>query len=89
MATAPPIARDRLIGLAGVSPNLVRSMEIYGRIPPQMGQSRAMEELQRVAHVLRSLADIDFLRGLRADALRAGKRCTEPRRLWQTGSAVP
>ncbi len=33
MATAPPIARDRLIGLAGVSPNLVRSMEIEKRIP--------------------------------------------------------
>jgi len=25
MTTAPPIARDRLIGLAGVSPNLVRA----------------------------------------------------------------
>ncbi len=35
MATAPPIARDRLIGLAGVSPNLVRSMELEKRIPPQ------------------------------------------------------
>ncbi len=60
MTTAPPIARDRLIGLAGVSPTLVRSMEIYGRIPPQMARSAILEELGRVAHVLRRLADIDI-----------------------------
>ena len=33
MATAPPIARDRLIGLAGVSRNLVSSMEDHGKVP--------------------------------------------------------
>jgi len=27
MATAPPLARDRLIGLAGVNPSLVQAME--------------------------------------------------------------
>ena len=31
MATAPPIARDRLIGLTGISPNLVRTMELDQR----------------------------------------------------------
>src|SRR5947209_12050402 len=36
MATAPPIARDRLVGLAGVSQTLVESMEHATRpqIPP-------------------------------------------------------
>ena len=38
MATCPPIARDRLIGLAGVSPNLVKSMEKDARVPPKMKQ---------------------------------------------------
>lgn len=28
MATAPPLARDRLTGLAGVAPGLVKSMEV-------------------------------------------------------------
>lgn len=60
MATAPPIARDRLVGLAGVSPTLVRSMEIQGRIPPQMARSTALEELDRIALVLKRLADIDI-----------------------------
>ncbi len=31
MATCPPIARDRLIGLAGVSPNLVRKSNNFGK----------------------------------------------------------
>ena len=33
MSTAPPIARDRLIGLSGVPAGLVLGMEIYKRLP--------------------------------------------------------
>ena len=33
MSTAPPIARDRLVGLAGVSKLLVNTMEKEGRLP--------------------------------------------------------
>ena len=47
MATAPPIARDRLIGLAGVSPNLVRSMELDERIPPRMSEQLLSTELTK------------------------------------------
>src|SRR5438094_154441 len=32
MSTAPPIARDRLVGLSGVRPNLVSALE-EGRLP--------------------------------------------------------
>lgn len=41
MATAPPIARDRLIGLAGVNRNLVGSMEsaLQPRIPPSLPEN--------------------------------------------------
>ena len=36
MTTCPPIARDRLIGLAGVSPNLVKTMEVDKKLPARM-----------------------------------------------------
>src|SRR4051794_20378970 len=36
MSTCPPLAVDRLIGLAGVSDNLVKSIELDRRIPPKM-----------------------------------------------------
>ncbi len=60
MATAPPIARDRLIGLAYVSPNLVRSMELDKRIPPQMKTDEVKKELQKMGKVIKALADKDI-----------------------------
>jgi type II restriction enzyme len=35
MSTCPPIAVDRLIGLAGVSSNLVKLMELKKKLPPK------------------------------------------------------
>lgn len=43
MATAPPIARDRLSGLANVSKSLIKTMEDKGRVP--RGGGAAMTEL--------------------------------------------
>lgn len=60
MATAPPIARDRLIGLAYVSPNLVRSMELEKRIPPQMKTDEVQKELRKMGRVIKELADKDI-----------------------------
>ena len=60
MSTAPPIARDRLIGLASVSPNLVKSMEIDNRIPPQMKSRLVESELVRIGKVVLELADEDI-----------------------------
>lgn len=60
MATAPPIARDRLIGLAGISPNLVKSMEIDKRIPPQMKSQLVESELAKIGEVILKLADEDI-----------------------------
>ena len=60
MATAPPIARDRLIGLAGVSPNLVRSMELDEKIPPRMNQDKLEIELQKIIQIINKLADKDI-----------------------------
>lgn len=61
MATCPPIARDRLIGLAGVSPNLVKSMEIENRIPPLMDKSVLINQLGIIGDVIEKMADPDIL----------------------------
>jgi hypothetical protein len=66
MATAPPIARDRLIGLAGVSPNLVRSMEIEKRNPPKMKPDIVNAELSRIGNIIIQLADQDIFAWLSA-----------------------
>lgn len=64
MASAPPIARDRLIGLAHVSKSLVASMEgkegIPPRLPLRMPRERLLEELSRISDLLTELADRDL-----------------------------
>ncbi len=60
MATAPPIARDRLIGLAGVSPNLVKRMEIGNQLPPQMRKGSLDGELLKIGDIISRLADDDL-----------------------------
>ena len=60
MSTAPPLARDRLIGLAAISPSLVRSMEIDQRIPSRMVESHLDEHLTKIGRIINQLADIDI-----------------------------
>jgi type II restriction enzyme len=60
MSTCPPIAVDRLIGLAGVTPNLVKTLEQDNRLPPRMSQAKADKELARIAILIRKMADIDL-----------------------------
>lgn len=60
MATCPPIARDRLIGLAGVSPNLVLSMEKRGRIPPKMADYALLDQLNKIGSIIEKMADPDI-----------------------------
>ena len=60
MATAPPIARDRLVGLAGVSGNLVTSMEDRGRVPPRMAEARLEKELTAIVRMISRLLDRDI-----------------------------
>ena len=62
MATAPPIARDRLIGLADVSPSLVKSMELDQQIPPRMKKARIDAELAKVGKII-AVRSILFLCG--------------------------
>jgi type II restriction enzyme len=60
MSTCPPLAVDRLIGLAGVSPSLVKSMEDKKRLPPRMDLVESAAQLGRVATIIERLADPDI-----------------------------
>lgn len=66
MTTAPPLARDRLVGLAGVSPHLVRSIELRQKIPSKMKEQQLVSELRRMKEVFQRLADVDILPWLRS-----------------------
>ena len=62
MSTCPPIARDRLVGLAGVSKTLVKNMEDSSnpRIPPRITRERLIYELKRVCGIIVKMADPDI-----------------------------
>lgn len=60
MATAPPIARDRLVGLAGVPKSLVNNMELERRLPPQMEAAALDSNLRKIVEMIIRLADIDI-----------------------------
>lgn len=59
MATTPPIARDRLIGLSGVRPSLVKAME-EGRLPQRLLEQEVDEGIHKIVHVLNKLIDIEL-----------------------------
>jgi hypothetical protein len=60
MATCPPLAVDRLIGLAGVPTNLVKSMELEKRLPPRMDSADINQELDKIGSILQKMADPDI-----------------------------
>lgn len=59
MITAPPLARDRLIGLAQVPDSLVTTLE-QGKLPRRMSDELLMPALERICTVIRHLADPDL-----------------------------
>lgn len=60
MCTCPPIARDRLIGLAGVSKSVVDRMEVEGKLPVRLASDRLNEELEKITNIVSRLADRDI-----------------------------
>lgn len=58
MATSPPLARDRLVGLAYTNKSLIHSLE-RGTIPPRMAESELRSHLERICKILRRLFDQD------------------------------
>ena len=61
MATCPPLAVDRLIGLAGVRPNLVKVMEKDEKMPSRMSRQQVDMDLEKIAGVIQKMTDPDIL----------------------------
>ena len=63
MVTAPPLARDRLMGLAHVSKSLIDALEgkenMPPRLPKRMPEKVLLENLQNLCDVLAELIDDD------------------------------
>lgn len=60
MSTCPPLAVDRLIGLAGVSANLVKRMEKEQKMPTRMPQPQLDAELRKIGLIIEKMADPDI-----------------------------
>jgi hypothetical protein len=60
MVTCPPIARDRLIGLAGVEKNLVKSMEEKKCIP-KMEKAKLIEQLKKISEIIDLMIDPEIV----------------------------
>ena len=60
MSTCPPLAVDGLIGLAGISPNLIKVMEKQGKLPPRMSQQALDTDLEKIGQTVREMADPDI-----------------------------
>ncbi|MCX6638257.1 MAG: XamI family restriction endonuclease [Acidobacteria bacterium] len=86
MTTCPPLARDRLIGLANANKSLVLTME-SGRIAIRMSATALNENLERVCGTLTKMLDVDIFPWLegkrtasteeryRASTIVADRRC--------------
>ena len=59
MSTAPPLARDRLVGLAYANKNLVLVMEAGG-IPPRLDNAILTKELANICSTIQHLLDRDI-----------------------------
>jgi hypothetical protein len=60
MSTAPPIARERLAGLAYVNKHLIHIMEEEGKLPSRMNEKVLDKQLQAIAGILSELLDDDI-----------------------------
>jgi len=74
MATCPPLARDRLIGLAYANKNLVLKMEL-GVIPLRMPAENLKKNLESISKIISKMLDHDIF-----PWLEAGKSATDAER---------
>lgn len=84
MSTCPPIARDRLVGLAGVSKNLVQNMEDSEnpRVSPRIQRAKLITELQRISDIIIKMADPDIFTWL------SEKRCPDETEIMRSSTIV-
>lgn len=60
MSTCPPLAVDRLIGLAGVSKYLVKVMETTKKLPSRMAIELLDNQLAKISDVIEKMVDPDI-----------------------------
>jgi len=60
MSTCPPLAVDRLIGLAGVPNNLVKCMEKETKLPKALKGAALEKELNKILAIISRMADPDI-----------------------------
>jgi XamI restriction endonuclease len=60
MATCPPLARDRLSGLSGVSRTLINRMDKDRKLPVRNSSAEFGRELERIGYIIEKLADRDM-----------------------------
>lgn len=60
MSTCPPLAVDRLTGLSGAPPNLVKRMDVERRIPTRMAPAIVEQGLARIGAIIAKMADPDI-----------------------------
>lgn len=60
MSTCPPLAVDRLIGLAGVSSSMVKRMEEEKKMPVRMAAADVDRELEKIGNIIEKMADPDI-----------------------------
>jgi hypothetical protein len=59
MSACPPLAVDRLVGLAGISKSLASAMEM-GTLPPRMTIDKLLAELALIGAIIEKMADPDI-----------------------------
>ena len=64
MSTCPPLAVDRLIGLAGVHANLVKKME-KKNLPKMMNKDKMFDDLKKISDLLMQMIDFDIFTWLK------------------------
>lgn len=60
MSACPPLAVDRLIGLAGVSTNVVKCMELKKKLPERMEVGEVNSQLAKISGIIEKMADPDI-----------------------------
>lgn len=60
MSTCPPLAVDRLIGLADVPPAMVKRMENEKKLPVRLKGTALDAELRKIADIIERMADPDI-----------------------------
>lgn len=67
MSTCPPLARDRLVGLAYANKSLVLTLE-KGELPKRMKPAELTQQLQRICDIVAKMLDSDIFPWLESQA---------------------